>query len=65
MRLDDRSLIKVARANVSPNGEPPFAVGDVVWVTWPSEAGVVLREQGGFTSLRVRGEIGARSAPGE
>ncbi len=44
VRLDDRSLIKVARANVSPNGDAPFAVGDVVWVTWASEAGVVLRE---------------------
>ncbi len=43
-RLADRSLIKVARANVSSNGDAPFAVGDVVWVTWPLEAGVVLRE---------------------
>ncbi len=44
VQLADRSLIKVARANVSPNGDAAFAVGDVVWVTWASEAGVVLRE---------------------
>ncbi len=42
VQLADRSLVKVARANVS--GEAPFDTGDVVWVTWPAEAGVVLRE---------------------
>ncbi len=42
VQLADRSLIKVARANVS--GEAPFDLGDVVWVTWAPEAGVVLRE---------------------
>jgi putrescine transport system ATP-binding protein len=42
VQLADRSLIKVARANVS--GEAPFDVGDLVWVTWAAEAGVVLRE---------------------
>ena len=44
VQLADRSLIKVARANVSANGDDTFAVGDAVWVTWAAEAGVVLRE---------------------
>ena len=44
VQLADRSLVKVALANTSPHGEAPFDVGDVVWVTWPAEAGVVLKE---------------------
>ena len=44
VQLGDRSLIKVALANASPRGEAPFDLGDVVWVSWPAEAGVVLRE---------------------
>ena len=44
VQLADRSIVKVARANASPHGDAPFAVGDVVWVTWAPEAGVVLRE---------------------
>jgi len=42
VRLADTSLMQVALANST--GRPPFAVGDAVWVTWPAEAGVVLRE---------------------
>jgi putrescine transport system ATP-binding protein len=41
VRLADRSLMKVALAN--SDGRPPFAVDDLVWVSWPQQAGVVLR----------------------
>jgi putrescine transport system ATP-binding protein len=41
VRLADRSLIKVAIANVG--GRPPFGIDDLVWVSWPPDAGVVLR----------------------
>jgi putrescine transport system ATP-binding protein len=44
VRLADRSLMKVTLANVSPRGKPPFGVGDLVWLAWPSEAGVILTE---------------------
>ena len=40
VRLADRTLLKVARANVG--GQPPIAVDDLVWVAWPAEAGVVV-----------------------
>ncbi len=42
VRLADRSLIKVALANTG--GRPAFAVDDVVWVSWPPDAGVLLKE---------------------
>ncbi len=42
VRLADRTLIKVALANAS--GRPAFAVDDLVWVVWPVEAGVLVRE---------------------
>ena len=42
VRLADRSLIKVALANVG--GPPPFALDDLVWVSWPPDAGLLLRE---------------------
>ena len=42
VRLADRSLIKVALANAG--GRPPFALDDLVWVTWPGDAGVLLRD---------------------
>ena len=44
VRLADQSMMKVARANTSPRGQPPFAVGDTVWISWPPEAGAVLKE---------------------
>ncbi|MFN3659027.1 MAG: ABC transporter ATP-binding protein [Pseudolabrys sp.] len=40
VQLADRSLMKVALANV--RGTPPFAAGDLVWLYWPADAGVVL-----------------------
>jgi len=42
VRLADSSPMQVALANSA--GRPPFAVGDAVWLSWPAEAGVVLRD---------------------
>src|SRR3972149_6811511 len=42
VRLADRSLMKVALANTSANGQAPFGIDDLVWLSWPPEAGVVL-----------------------
>ncbi len=44
VRLADRSLMKVARANVSLNRTGSFAAGDLVWLSWPPDAGVVLTD---------------------
>jgi putrescine transport system ATP-binding protein len=42
VRLSDRSLMKVALANTRAGGRAPFAINDLVWLSWPSEAGWVL-----------------------
>jgi putrescine transport system ATP-binding protein len=42
VRMADRSLIKVALANAGRR--PPFAINDLVWVSWPPDAGVMLRD---------------------
>jgi putrescine transport system ATP-binding protein len=42
VRLADRSLVKVARANVSAWGKDSFGPGDLVWLSWPPDAGVIL-----------------------
>jgi putrescine transport system ATP-binding protein len=42
VRLPDRSLMKVA--SVNSGGGAAFAVDDLVWVSWPHDAGVLLRE---------------------
>jgi putrescine transport system ATP-binding protein len=44
VQLADQSLLKVARANTHARGAARFAVGDRVWVSWPADAGVVLKE---------------------
>jgi putrescine transport system ATP-binding protein len=44
VQVAEGSLIKVARANTHARGVARFAVGDRVWVSWPADAGVVLRE---------------------
>jgi putrescine transport system ATP-binding protein len=41
VRLGDRSLMKVAVANTC-HDQRGFAIGDVVWLSWPADAGVVL-----------------------
>jgi putrescine transport system ATP-binding protein len=42
IRLADRSLMKVVLANTTPGGRAPFDVDDLVWLSWPAEATVVL-----------------------
>jgi putrescine transport system ATP-binding protein len=44
VQLADRSLMKVALANNGAGGKPPFAVKDLVWVSWQRDAGVLLTE---------------------
>lgn len=44
LRLADRSIMKVAVANTGDPGKSAFAVNDLVWLSWPPEAGVVLVE---------------------
>jgi len=41
VRLGDRSVMKVAVANTG-HGDRGFSAGDVVWLSWPADAGVVL-----------------------
>jgi len=42
VRLADRSLMKVALANVSALGKNSYGAGDLVWLSWRPDAGVVL-----------------------
>jgi putrescine transport system ATP-binding protein len=42
--LSDRSVMKVALTNASARGGTPFSLNDLVWLSWPPEAGVVLTE---------------------
>jgi putrescine transport system ATP-binding protein len=42
VRLADRTLMKVALANAG--GPAPFALDDLVWVSWPPDAGVLLKD---------------------
>jgi putrescine transport system ATP-binding protein len=42
VRLADRSLMKVTLTNAG--GGPSFALDELVWVTWPADAGVLLRD---------------------
>ncbi len=42
IRLADRSLMKVALANMSPRDTARFAVDDLVWLSWRPDAGVLL-----------------------
>ncbi len=42
VRVADHSLMKVAIANAS--GRPPFAINDLVWVSWPPDAVAILRD---------------------
>ncbi len=42
IRLADRSLMKSALANMNPRSTARFAVNDLVWLSWPPDAGVVL-----------------------
>ena len=42
--LSDRSVMKAALTNVSARSGAPFSLNDLVWLSWPPEAGVVLTE---------------------
>jgi putrescine transport system ATP-binding protein len=42
VQLADRSLMKVAVANTGARGQGSFAASDLVWLSWPPEAGMVL-----------------------
>ena len=42
VRLADQTFMKVALANVNARGKASFGVGDVVWLSWPPDTGVVL-----------------------
>jgi putrescine transport system ATP-binding protein len=43
VRLADGSLMKVSIANVNARSGAPFAESDAVWLSWPPDAGIVLR----------------------
>ena len=42
VRLADRSVMKVALANAGMHDKASFKPGDLVWLSWPPDAGVVL-----------------------
>ncbi len=42
VRLDDGRVMRAAQANVSRLVDRPITFGDMVWLTWPVEAGLVL-----------------------
>ena len=42
VRLDDGRVLRAAQANVSRLVDRPITFGDMVWLTWPGEAGLVL-----------------------
>jgi putrescine transport system ATP-binding protein len=42
VRLADRALMKVALANVGARGKHSYRTGDLVWISWLPDAGVVL-----------------------
>jgi len=44
VRLADRSLMKVAVPNNAARGGLSVGPGDVVWLSWPDDAGVVLTQ---------------------
>ena len=42
VRLADRSVMKATLANAGTHDKASFRVGDLVWLSWPPDAGVVL-----------------------
>lgn len=42
VRLEDGRIIRAAQANVSRLVDRPITFGDMVWLTWPRDAGLVL-----------------------
>jgi putrescine transport system ATP-binding protein len=42
VRLDDGRMFRAAQANVSRLVDRPITFGDMVWLSWPADAGLVL-----------------------
>jgi putrescine transport system ATP-binding protein len=42
VRLDDGRMFRAAQANVSRLVDRPITYGDMVWLSWPADAGLVL-----------------------
>ena len=42
VRLDDGRIVRAAQANVSRLVDRPITFGDMVWLTWSRDAGLVL-----------------------
>jgi putrescine transport system ATP-binding protein len=42
VKLDDGRVMRAAQANVSRLVDRPITFGDMVWLTWPGDAGLVL-----------------------
>jgi putrescine transport system ATP-binding protein len=42
VKLDDGRILRAAQANVSRLVDRPISFGDMVWLTWPADAGLVL-----------------------
>ncbi|MCM2472875.1 ABC transporter ATP-binding protein [Rhizobium sp. CG5] len=42
VKLDDGRMFRAAQANISRLVDRPITFGDMVWLTWPADAGLVL-----------------------
>ncbi|MFD1745966.1 ABC transporter ATP-binding protein [Rhizobium helianthi] len=42
VKLDDGRILRAAQANVSRLVDRPITFGDMVWLSWPADAGMVL-----------------------
>jgi len=42
VKMEDGRVIRAAQANVSRLVDRPITFGDIVWLTWPADAGLVL-----------------------
>ncbi|MDH4440498.1 MAG: ABC transporter ATP-binding protein [Rhizobium sp.] len=42
VKLDDGRMFRAAQANVSRLVDRPITFGDIVWLSWPADAGLVL-----------------------
>ena len=42
IKLPDNRIIRAAQANISRLVDRPIGIGDMVWLSWPADAGLVL-----------------------
>ncbi|MHB0953812.1 MAG: ABC transporter ATP-binding protein [Allorhizobium sp.] len=42
VKLPDNRIIRAAQANISRLVDRPIGIGDMVWLSWPADAGLVL-----------------------